>query len=156
MVCVHYKSQIPITDSVTSFGVVTQKKHFPKDKAYEKFFWNCVDTHPEVAEKLRKAKRIRPFTPEGDYSYAMKRFCGDGYALIGDAARFVDPIFSSGVSVALNSARLVSQDILRTFEQSSLKNGVFQHGNLRTYEAVLKRGTRNWYEFITLYYSSEF
>ena len=42
----------------------------------------------------------------------MKQICGDRFVMIGDAARFVDPIFSSGVSVALNSARLASRDII--------------------------------------------
>jgi 1H-pyrrole-2-carbonyl-[peptidyl-carrier protein] chlorinase len=145
--------QIPITDTITSFGIVTQKRDFPKDRELRrKFFWDCLNTQPELSEKLHKAKQIRPFTAEGDYSYAMKQFCGDGYVLIGDAARFVDPIFSSGVSVALNSARLASHDILQTFEKSTLKNGVFERAALRTYETTLRWGTKNWYEFITLYY----
>lgn len=145
--------QIPISDTITSFGVVTQKKNFAKKKeSREKFFWDCLSTQPEVFEKLKKAKQLRPFKAEGDYSYAMKQVCGDGFVLIGDAARFVDPIFSSGVSVALNSARLASQDIIRAFEQKSLKNGVFTRENFRVYETTLWRGTKNWYEFISLYY----
>ncbi|MBY8854737.1 NAD(P)/FAD-dependent oxidoreductase, partial [Saccharothrix sp. MB29] len=60
----------------------------------------------------KKAKQVRPFKVEGDYSYAMTQICGDRFVLIGDAARFVDPIFSSGVSVALNSARIAAQDII--------------------------------------------
>lgn len=145
--------QIPITDTITSFGVVTQKKNFPKDKEqWEQFFWECLDTHPEVAARLHKAKRIRPLTAEGDYSYAMKQFCGDGYVLIGDAARFVDPIFSSGVSVALNSARLASHDIIESLAQVKANGGVFQRHHFETYETALRRGTKNWYEFITLYY----
>ncbi|MEM7112076.1 MAG: NAD(P)/FAD-dependent oxidoreductase [Chloroflexota bacterium] len=144
--------QIPITDSVTSFGVVTQQKNFPKGSKREQFFWEYVNKQPEVAEKLRKANQVTSFKAEGDYSYAMKQFCGDGYALIGDAARFVDPIFSSGVSVALNSARFISHDIAAAYEQPDFKNGVFKREQLQTYETTLKRGTRNWYEFITLYY----
>ncbi|MCX6047106.1 MAG: NAD(P)/FAD-dependent oxidoreductase, partial [Chloroflexi bacterium] len=115
--------QIPITDTITSFGVVTQKKHFPADKAqWPAFFWNILDTQPAIAAKLRQAKQLRPLKVEGDYSYAMSQFAGDGYALIGDAARFVDPIFSSGVSVALNSARLVSNDIIQAFKEGTLEN----------------------------------
>jgi len=141
--------QIPITDSITSFGVVTQKKNFAKSKASrEKFFWECIGTRPELLEKLEAAERVRPFKDEGDYSYGMKSICGDGFAMIGDAARFVDPIFSSGVSIALNSARLATSDIL-----DSLNNGgTFSGEDFKTFETTVRRGTRNWYEFISLYY----
>lgn len=150
--------QIPITDTVTSFGVVTQKERFPSQKEeQERFFWEMIATHPDVYKKLKSASVVRPFQAEGDYSYAMKQFCGDGFVLIGDAARFVDPIFSSGVSVALNSARLASQDILHAFDggpskYGSLKNGTIPREAFQTYETTLKRGTKNWYEFISLYY----
>ena len=53
---------------------------------------------PELGRSLGKS--INEFKREGDYSYSMSRFAGPGYLMIGDAARFVDPIFSSGVSVA--------------------------------------------------------
>jgi FADH2 O2-dependent halogenase len=145
--------QIPITDTVTSFGLVTQNKLFPNQhELREPFFWDAMATQPEVFEKLKQAKAIRPFKAEGDYSYAMQQFCGDGFVLIGDAARFVDPIFSSGVSVALNSARLASQDILSTFNSGLLKNGAFVRTAFQSYEKSLRRGTKNWYEFISLYY----
>jgi FADH2 O2-dependent halogenase len=78
----------------------------------------------------------------------MKQICGNGFAMIGDAQRFVDPIFSSGVSIALNSARLATRDILE-----SLNNGgTFTREDFRTFETTVRRGTRNWYEFISLYY----
>lgn len=145
--------QIPISETITSFGVVTRKEHFAKKKQErEQFFWDCVSTHPEVFENLKQAQQLRPFKEEGDYSYAMKKICGDGWVLIGDAARFVDPIFSSGVSVALNSARLASQDIINAFQQSSFKNGILRREDLRDYETTLRRGTKIWYKLISLYY----
>src|SRR5258705_223696 len=71
--------QIPISETVTSIGVVTQKKHFAKSRASrETFFWDCVGTRPELYQALKKAKHVPPFYEEGDYSYAMKQICGDG------------------------------------------------------------------------------
>jgi flavin-dependent dehydrogenase len=140
--------QIPITDEITSIGVVTQKKNFARSKSdREKFFWDTVASRPEIEAELRRAIQLRPLTPEGDYSYAMKQLAGDGWLLIGDAARFVDPIFSSGVSIALNSARFASQDI---FE--ALRSGDFTRESFQRYETLQNRGAKNWYEFITLYY----
>jgi flavin-dependent dehydrogenase len=140
--------QIPITDRVTSLGVVTQKRNFAKSKeSREKFFWECVGSRPELLESLQAADRIRPFKDEGDYSYAMQQITGDRIVLIGDAARFVDPIFSTGVSIALNCSRFAHRDILGAFETGNFSRSAFQ-----TYEDTLKRGTRNWYNFISVYY----
>lgn len=140
--------QIPITDSITSVGVITQKKNFAKKRQErEEFFWECLESSPQLAASLRNAKQIRPFTDEGNYSYAMRQISGDNFLLIGDAARFVDPIFSTGVSIALNSARFASRDILR----AAAKND-FSKPNFKTYEDTIRRGTQNWYDLITLYY----
>jgi flavin-dependent dehydrogenase len=140
--------QIPITDSVTSLGVVTQKKNFAKSKSdREKFFWESVASRPMLEETLRKADRIRPFKDEGDYSYAMKQLCGDRFVLVGDAGRFVDPIFSTGVSIALNSSRFAHKDILAALEKND-----FSRQSFSTFESTLRVGTKNWYDFITVYY----
>ncbi|MGA4816922.1 NAD(P)/FAD-dependent oxidoreductase [Pseudomonas aeruginosa] len=90
---------------------------------------------------------MRPFKKEADYSYGMKEVCGDSFVLVGDAARFVDPIFSSGVSVALNSARIASKE-------SSLRSGTTtsSKASFAEYEGMIRNGIKNWYEFITLYY----
>ena len=140
--------QIPISDSVTSLGVVTQKKNFAKSKVdREKFFWDSVGSRPLIEETLRKADRIRPFKDEGDYSYAMKQICGDRWIMVGDAGRFVDPIFSTGVSIALNSSRFAHKDILGALEKND-----FSRASFSEYENKLRRGTKNWYDFITVYY----
>ncbi|HEX2910962.1 MAG TPA: NAD(P)/FAD-dependent oxidoreductase [Chloroflexia bacterium] len=140
--------QIPITENITSIGVVTQKQNFAKSKEErQQFFWHCLESRPELAAGLRAAKQLRPLSEEGDYSYAMKQICGDNFALVGDAARFVDPIFSTGVSIALNSARFISRDILQAAEI-----GNFRKESFNTYETTLRRGTKNWYEFISVYY----
>jgi len=144
--------QIPITETVTSIGVVTQKEFFANSKAErEQFFWDCIAKFPDIHEKLKAADQVNPLKEEGDYSYAMDRFVGDGWALVGDAARFVDPIFSSGVSVALNSARFLSHDIIAGLS-NGVKNRAFKRTDLLSYEKILHNGTKNWYKFITLYY----
>jgi FADH2 O2-dependent halogenase len=140
--------QIPITDTITSVGVVTQKHRFAEAGTdREQFFWDFVASRPELLDALKQADRVRPFKAEGDYSYAVRQVCGDRYALIGDAARFVDPIFSSGVSVALNSARLACQDII-----AAAQAGDFSRARFAVYERTHRNGVRNWYEFISVYY----
>lgn len=140
--------QIPITDTITSIGVVTQKHRVAEANAdREKFFWRFMESRPELAGELQKATRLRPFKAEGDYSYAIKQICGERYVMIGDAARFVDPIFSSGVSIALNSARLASYDIIKACAADD-----FSHESFTSYETAQRQGVKNWYEFISIYY----
>jgi 1H-pyrrole-2-carbonyl-[peptidyl-carrier protein] chlorinase len=140
--------QIPISDTVTSLGVVTQKKNFPaKREDREQFFWDCVGSRPELYKALKESRQARPFKEEGDYSYAMKQLAGDRVVLVGDAGRFVDPIFSTGVSIALNCSRFAHKDILKALETGNFSREAFQD-----YETTLRRGTRNWYNFIGVYY----
>lgn len=140
--------QIPITDTVTSIGVVTQRKNFTgTDEHRETFYWDCIKSRPELYEKLQKAEQMRPLTQEADYSYGMKQICGDRFALVGDAARFVDPIFSSGVSIALSGARFLAPELISALEKDDLSKASFSR-----FEKTMRNGTRNWYEFISVYY----
>ncbi|WP_394844947.1 FAD-dependent oxidoreductase [Pendulispora brunnea] len=140
--------QIPITDTITSVGVVTQKSRFKEAKDdLEQFFWNSVASRPELFDALKQTERLRPFKSEGDYSYGMRKVADDSMLLVGDAARFVDPIFSSGVSVAMNSARLACVDII-----AAAAAGDFRAHRFDTYVRRLRRGVSNWYEFISIYY----
>ncbi len=140
--------QIPISETVTSIGVVTQKAVFKAAKASrEAFFRAALGSRPDLAALVDNAERIRPLTEEADYSYAMTQFSGDRFLLLGDAARFVDPIFSSGVSIALNSARLASKDVLAALETGELRRTSYQR-----FETTMRRGVKNWYDFICLYY----
>jgi len=140
--------QIPINDKITSIGVVADKnvlKDFKQD--IEAYFEMGTKSNPDLADALRNAVRINEFKTEGDYSYTMSSFVGNGYVCIGDAARFVDPIFSSGVSVALYSAKYASEQIRLAFE-----TGDFSEAALKPYEDKLRSGVNVWYEFIRLYY----
>ena len=139
--------QIPITDTVTSVGVVTQGAFHCRETGLGGVL---LDRHGKPPGPRRRAARLRPhpaLRPEGDYSYAMREICGNQRVMIGDAARFVDPIFSSGVSVAMNSARIASHDIIAAAEHSDFSKPAFT-----SYETKLRRAVRNWYEFISIYY----
>jgi flavin-dependent dehydrogenase len=140
--------QIPITDTITSIGVVTQKKQLREFGADgPEFFWSLVAGRPDLHDVLQRARRVRTFRTEGDYSYSMEQICGDRFVLIGDAARFVDPIFSSGVSIALNSARIAARDIIAAHHA-----GDFTEQRFATYRTDLRRAVKHWYDFISIYY----
>jgi FADH2 O2-dependent halogenase len=77
----------------------------------------------------------------------MDRFSGDGWLLVGDAARFVDPIFSSGVSVALESARRAAGVIVDALARNDVSAASFA-----AYERTQRTAVDIWREFILLYY----
>ncbi len=140
--------QIPITDTITSIGVVADQnvfRDFSKDQ--EGFFWKHLNTNPDLARAMKPARQINELKAEGDYSYSLSQFVGPGYLCIGDAARFVDPIFSSGVSVALYSAKYASEQAVKAFAAND-----FSVEMLRPYETRVRGGVSIWYEFIRLYY----
>ena len=140
--------QIPITHEICSVGVVVEKEHVKAAHMdMEAFFNEQLQTNHNLAHAMRNARRINEFKTEGDYSYSMKKFVSDGLLLVGDAARFVDPIFSSGVSVALHSAKFASEVIQKAIETNDFSQEVF-----KPYEERLRRGVEIWYEFIRLYY----
>jgi FADH2 O2-dependent halogenase len=140
--------QIPITDEIASVGVVAEKEVFKQAKMdVESYFQTHVNFSPDLAHAMRNARRINDFKAEGDYSYKMERLVGNGFLMVGDAARFVDPIFSSGVSVAAHSAKFAAERI-----QHALKINDVSEAVLQPYEEKLRRGVDIWYEFIRLYY----
>ncbi|MGH2536975.1 MAG: NAD(P)/FAD-dependent oxidoreductase [Candidatus Promineifilaceae bacterium] len=140
--------QIPITKDITSMGVVAEKDVFTQARMdLESFFHSQIQTNANLADAMQPARRINDFKTEGDYSYIMSRFTGDGYLLIGDAARFVDPIFSSGVSIALYGAKYASKRIQHAFEINDFSAAVFE-----PFESQIRSGVDIWYEFIRLYY----
>lgn len=143
--------QIPITETVTSVGVVTEREVFRAahrdGDGIEAYFDGLVQSNPSFAEAMSEARRIDPLKREADYSYQMDRFCGDGYVIIGDAARFVDPIFSSGVSVAMHSAKFAAERILVALSEDDVSREV-----LLPYERKLAAGVAIWYDFIKVYY----
>lgn len=76
----------------------------------------------------------------------MKPICGDRFLIIGDAARFVDATVSTGVRIALNRARFASGDILKAAADDNC--GCDSSHN---FETTIRRGTSNWFHFISLY-----
>ncbi len=140
--------QIPITDRITSVGVVAEREVFQQFKSEsERYFNTYVQSNAGLARAMAQAVRVNDFKTEGDYSYSLDQFCGNGFLIIGDAARFVDPIFSSGVSVAMHSARFGAQTIRAALESGDLSAEAFE-----PYERQVRAGVDIWYEFIRLYY----
>jgi ABC-type nitrate/sulfonate/bicarbonate transport system ATPase subunit/flavin-dependent dehydrogenase len=140
--------QIPISAAVTSVGVVTDASAYPKaGEGVEGFFADCVAGSAALARSMKGARPLHALQREGNYSYEMERFAGDGWLLVGDAARFVDPLFSSGVSLAAESARAAAGAIAAALAADDVSAARFAD-----YEARLRAAAGAWREFVALYY----
>jgi flavin-dependent dehydrogenase len=98
---------IPLRDGTTSVGAVCWP-HYLKTRRTDptQFLLDTIALCPALARRLERAELTGPATATGNYSYLGQRMSGDRHILIGDAFAFVDPVFSSGVFLAMNSAFL--------------------------------------------------
>jgi halogenation protein CepH len=101
---------IPQSEELTSVGAVVSSRSFGELQRMgkEAFFEAMVRKCPQVAQMLEGRQRVEPVRVIRDYSFAFERFCGPGYFRAGDAALFVDPLWSYGVTNAMKTATLAA------------------------------------------------
>jgi flavin-dependent dehydrogenase len=96
---------IPLSDGTTSVGAVCPAAVLKnRDGDVTGFFRQLIEMCPALTERLRDATLTGPATATGNYSYDSDRMSGDGYIMVGDANMFIDPVFSTGVYLAMRSA----------------------------------------------------
>jgi flavin-dependent dehydrogenase len=104
---------IPLHDGTTSVGAVIDAKRFAGDAAGDPaaLYHRLIAACAPVAERVRAARFVGPVRVIRDYSYCSERFHGPGYLLAGDAACFIDPVFSTGVHLACLSGYLAAHSV---------------------------------------------
>src|SRR4029450_12442811 len=106
---------IPWHDDILSVGVVAAYDYLFKNRDsydYEKIYFEEVDRCPEVKRRIAPAKRVSQFYALKEYYYKSRRAAGDGWGLVGDAFGFLDPLYSSGVLLALKSGQLAADAVV--------------------------------------------
>jgi flavin-dependent dehydrogenase len=106
----HWAWMIPISPTVDSFGIVLPKQTVDKvaSSPDEALKWGIANINPEIARRLEGARQVEKVRACKDYSYRIDPYVGPNWACIGDAHRFLDPIFSFGVSFAMMEARQIA------------------------------------------------
>lgn len=144
---------IPLSDTLTSVGAVVRREMAEKIQGdRHKALMALVDECPLIGEYLADATRVTS-GPYGelrvrkDYSYHHTTFSRPGMVLVGDAACFVDPVFSSGVHLATYSALLAARSI-----NSALAGLVDEPRAMREFEARYRREYGVFYEFLLSFY----
>ncbi len=111
---------IPLHDDITSVGVVADFDYLFKNRGtdFEKTYWEEVERCPGVKERISQATVCDRFRTTKDYTYKSKQLAGDGWVMVGDAFGFLDPLYSSGVLLALKSGSLAADAIGDAFEKN--------------------------------------
>lgn len=103
---------IPLPDNVTSVGVTgAMADMFKKGVTAEESFYAELKRCPALEERLSQSTRVREFLTTKDYSYYARQAAGPGWMLVGDAFGFIDPVYSSGVFLALKSGEFAADTI---------------------------------------------
>jgi flavin-dependent dehydrogenase len=148
---------IPLHDDIISVGVVQKKEHLfqPGDggsqEALERMYWRQVKTNPWVERHLAIGERCDEFRVTNEYSYRSRHCSRDGLVLAGDALSFLDPIFSSGVYLALRMGELVAEASL-----SALAAGDVSAGRFAEYGATVSAGVHAIRRLVYSFYSPDF
>src|SRR5258705_6891850 len=109
---------IPLHNNIVSVGVVAPFDYlFKGRKDYAQTYNEEVDRCPAVKERISGGKRVTGYFATKDYSYRSKQVAGNGWVLVGDAVGFLDPLYSSGVLLALKSGEFAADAIADGIEK---------------------------------------
>ena len=113
---------IPLHDDIVSVGVVAPFDYLFKNRAgsHEQTYHDEVEACPAVKKRIDGASRRTGYFVTRDYSYRSKQVAGEGWVLVGDAFGFLDPLYSSGVLLALKSGELAADAICDGLESGNL------------------------------------
>jgi len=141
---------IPLHDNILSVGIVAAYDYLFKNRDsydYEEIYFEEVDRCPEVKRRIAPAKRVTQFFAQKEYSYKSRRAAGDGWVLVGDAFGFLDPLYSSGVLLALKSGELAADAVVE-----GLANGNTSASQLGKWEGEYVRGMDRMRRLVCEYY----
>lgn len=143
---------IPFAGDVTSVGCILHARTVRgREGSLPELFETMIQRCRRVGEGLAGAERITPVHTAANFSYRVEPVVGDRFLCVGDAVTFVDPIFSSGVFVAMQTAELASEAILRAFREERFETSSFED-----YRRRFQRGTGPFFRFIRHYYDPIF
>lgn len=141
---------IPISAELTSVGLVVDREHFLSCGLQpEQLLEETIASAPWMAARMQHAERTTQIFARKDFSFRMQRMVGPNFALVGDAAGFLDPIFSTGVFMAMKSADLAAEAVIQRLQTGS-------QALLARYEREMTRGLDQYLRFIEQFYRREF
>ncbi len=143
---------IPISEDKTSVGCVMDQSEFAAAKeSPAAIFERIWRSSPVMVKRMEKAEQILPLQTTSDFSYYNSRYVGKRLLRVGDAAGFMDPIFSAGVFIAMNSGKMAAQTIDELLESNGHIASRLSH-----YEKKLRESMQFYWEMVHSFYTTAF
>ena len=131
---------IPFKDGTASVGAVCWPYYLrSRKKSLDAFFWDTIAQSTQLQALCQHAKLIRPVAATANFSYTSQRFFGDRWLAVGDATMFIDPVFSSGVHMAMQGAKRAADVIDR-----SLRSPRQAQRYARRYEKTMRSALKSY------------
>ncbi|WP_230970483.1 NAD(P)/FAD-dependent oxidoreductase [Nitrogeniibacter aestuarii] len=135
---------IPLRDGVTSIGATVWPYYLKQRKgSLEAFFKDTIAMSPALAERLAGATMVTPVEATGNFAYSADHTHGANYLLLGDAYAFIDPVFSSGVMLAMQSGVVGAETI-----DTCLREPGKAARALVRFDKIMRRGPKEFSWFI--------
>ncbi len=135
---------IPFKDGSMSVGAVCWPYYLnSRQIEVEQFLLDTIKLCPAAQQRMANAELISPVTATGNFSYKLKHMYGKGYLIVGDAFAFVDPVFSSGVLLAMNAAMRAADVVDGLLENPASANRL-----LKEYDRAIRYGLKTFSWFI--------
>ena len=134
----HWAWMIPLSDTVTSIGVVTPAPYFKAQKLDKSEFLRTeiLSLNPDLTRRVTNTSFIEEIRTISSYSYTVASFVGKGFVCVGDAHHFTDPIFSFGVFLSMKEGEFAAESILKHLSEERAANG----NPFAPYEALATQG----------------
>jgi len=143
---------IPLVNDTVSVGVVAEADYLYRDtRDPEAIFCREVEGCQWIREHLAPGTYLGPTRVTGEFSYRATRAAGNGFCLVGDAFSFLDPVFSSGVFLALKSGELAADAIHASLDTGDLSANMFE-----TYERDIRHGLDSFRHLVLSFYDRTF
>ena len=144
---------IPMHDDLVSVGVVADGKYLTRDgvKSPEAIFRREIDQNLWIQEHLSVGRQFGPYFVTGEFTFHSRHCYRPGLLLAGDAFCFLDPVFSSGLMLALKSGVLAADAV-----HEALVARDFSPGRFAPYGAALREGIENMRKLIYAFYDPNF
>jgi flavin-dependent dehydrogenase len=143
---------IPLPNDRASIGVVLDAELYKQSrKTPEQFLEESLAGQPFLSRRMTRAHRVTPAYASADFSYRLSRLAGDRWLLAGDAAGFIDPVFSSGVFLALLAGEQCADILDVVLDHPQKARRLFAR-----YERLLRRVMKGYLRFVNAWYSKEF
>jgi flavin-dependent dehydrogenase len=143
---------IPLHSNIVSVGVVGEPAYLYRDtRDPDAIFRREVEGCAWIRDRITVGKQVQPVRVTGEYSYHSQKIGGDGFCLVGDAFAFLDPLFSTGVFLALKSGEMAADSI-----HAGLQTGRIDAAHFADYYARQRRAVMSFRQLVYAFYDLSF